>query len=50
MLTDIRTMKEISDFVAGFSGDAVFSDPMARTAEQLARNLNAALSQPAKCV
>ncbi len=49
MLTDIRTMKEISDFVAGFSGDAVFSDPMAQTAEQLARNLNAALSQPAKC-
>ena len=48
MLTDIRTMKEISDFVAGFSGDAVFSDPMARTAEQLARNLNAALSQPAR--
>ena len=36
MVTDIRTMKEISDFVAGFSGDAVFSDPMARTAEQLA--------------
>ena len=50
MLTDIRTMEEISDFVAGFSGDAVFSDPMARTAEQLARNLNAALSQPTKCL
>lgn len=49
MLTDIRTMKEISDFVAGFSGDAVFSDPMARTTEQLARNLNAAFSQPVKC-